>query len=352
MQLTVYKRGRVYWVRGTIKEKIKGKKHSQPIRESTGSYSKSEAIRYAVELEEEIKRQFRYGKEQETYFGEAAADYIEDGGEYRYLEPILKEIANKLIIQIKPGHIKQLAKKLYPKAGPSTWNRQVITPAQAVINHAADKGICNFIRVKRFKEAKVIKKAIGREWINKFRAHAVNDYVRALVLFNYTTAARISEALALQPHHFDLVNKRAFIERTKNDEPREFILTDEVIADLKNLTPRRVKDGTFRVFGYMGKTGVYKAMKTTCKLAGIEYLATHQPGRHSFATETITRQNEPATNVAATGNWKSVDLLLKTYAHPEGQEQMVERVFGKKSENCTKDVQSQTELKVISNDNK
>jgi hypothetical protein len=43
---------------------------------------------------------------------------------------------------------------LYPGCSGATWNREVITPTQAVIN-CADQNLCPPIRIKRFKfEAK------------------------------------------------------------------------------------------------------------------------------------------------------------------------------------------------------
>jgi hypothetical protein len=46
------------------------------------------------------------------------------------------------------------AMDLYPGCSGATWNREVITPTQAVIN-CADQNLCPPIRIKRFKfEAK------------------------------------------------------------------------------------------------------------------------------------------------------------------------------------------------------
>lgn len=48
---------------------------------------------------------------------------------------------------ITAGAIRQSAITLYPGTSGATMNRQVIVPTQAVINHAADMGLCDGLQV-------------------------------------------------------------------------------------------------------------------------------------------------------------------------------------------------------------
>ena len=77
--------------------------------------------------------------------------YLDQGGEDRFLLPLLNYFGKEPLAKITPGRIRTAASTLYPDAGPATWNRQVITPARSIINCAHDSGLCPPIRVRQFK---------------------------------------------------------------------------------------------------------------------------------------------------------------------------------------------------------
>jgi hypothetical protein len=64
-------------------------------------------------------------------FKDAALSYVEHGGEARFLPKINSEIGDRLLGEIIPFDIKQLALKLFPDGSNSTRNRVVITPVSA-----------------------------------------------------------------------------------------------------------------------------------------------------------------------------------------------------------------------------
>jgi integrase len=215
-----------------------------------------------------------------------------------------------------------LARDLYPKAGPATWNRQVITPAQVVINHAAELGYVPHIRVKRFKSPKAIRRAADRAWLDRFREHASPE-IATLALFMFQGAARIGEAINLSWDDVNLRERRVTIRKTKNGDPHTINLTAELVAELANLT----KDGG-KVFKFAARWSVYGSWRRACKKAGIEYIPPHQAGRHAFATEMIARNGIDVGTTAKLGNWKSVKLLLDNYVHAENDAAVIESVFG------------------------
>ncbi len=72
-------------------------------------------------------------------FAEAALIYVDDGHRDLYLAPLIRHFRDQPVAAITAGHIRAAARVLYPEARPATWNRQVITPARAIINHAAGR---------------------------------------------------------------------------------------------------------------------------------------------------------------------------------------------------------------------
>jgi integrase len=187
--------------------------------------------------------------------------------------------------------------------------------------------------VKAFKEAKVFRDAADRWWIDQFRAHAVNPYIKTLALFMWVTAARIGECMIMRPDHLELDQKRARLDKTKTDDPRIYYLTDELVRELRLLPPRRVDygRGELRVFGYSDHHGVRVPWKTTCERAGIPHLTPHEAGRHGFGTEMLVRQKQDPVTTAALGGWADPVVLMKRYAHAEKLAQVAEESFGAES---------------------
>jgi hypothetical protein len=153
---------------------IHGSINAKRIRKSLGTRDPKIAAARKAEEEARLQRAAIYGVEHEATFAEACIQYLEHQAPARhYLTPILKELGNVKLANIRAGQVRALAKKLYPGCKPQTWNRQVIAPISAVMNHAHDLGLCPPIRIKRFApQDETIKRAIDREWIDRFRAHA------------------------------------------------------------------------------------------------------------------------------------------------------------------------------------
>lgn len=329
MSLKLQWRGGVAYVSGTI--------NGERVRKSLGTRDPKIAAARKAEEEARLQRAAIYGVEQEATFAEACIHYLKHQAPARhYLTPIIKKIGNTKLAHIKAGQIRALAKELYPGRKPQTWNRQVIVPVSAVMNHAHDVGLCSPMRIRRFAaEDEQVKQAIDREWIDRFRAHAVTPYVAAYALFLHTTAARSTEAIRLRPKDLDL-DKRHGVSavKTKMGGRREFWLTEEMAEELRRLPPKHIRWGKYkgemRVFGWADCKGPIEPWKETCRRAGLDYVTPYEAGRHSFATEGITRQERNPVMVAKIGNWKDTRTLLKNYAHPEKMAQFAEEVYGRK----------------------
>lgn len=287
------------------------------IRESTKTRDRKAAEAAARATEREYWQRRAAGNAEVVMFETAVASYKRAGGDGRFTDPLTVHFAGTPVRDVLPGHVKDAAYAIYPTAKPATWNRQVLTPASAILNHAAERGWCAPIRIKRFEEERAQRRAVDRTWLDGFMAHASPE-LAALALFMFTTGARISDALSLE--WAGVTDRRALIE-TKTGR-REAVLSREMVARLRTLT--RHND---RVFRYKSKRWVYTQWYAACDRAGIERIPPHQAGRHSFATEMIVRQRVDAQTTAKLGGWKSTRMLDR-YTHPEKLEGVVDDVFG------------------------
>lgn len=261
-----------------------------------------------------------YGPEEVVTFDAAAVAYAEDGGETRFLMKMAEQLQGKPLRDIRPKDIRDAARRAFPAAAPATINRQGITPAAAVINWAHGQGWCAPIRVKRFAVERPKRKAVGREYIEALRPH-LPDRLYVLMLFLHQTGRRVGDAIGMTPDWID--GQRIHIPRTKNGEAATVVLTPEVADLLAALEPRHG-----RVFGYRERSSLYPTLRRACGKAGVEYLGTHQPGRHSFAT-TLHKAGWGSKKIAEAGGWKSVALVAQTYEHPENTAQEAAGIFGK-----------------------
>jgi integrase len=313
----------------------------QRVRRSTKTRNCEIAEHIRVETEARLTKASLYGPENEATFADASLLYLEAGKSKRYVAPLIKAFGKRRLATIKPGEVKMLATKLYPGAKAATLNRSVLKPVRAIVNFANQHGLCPPMRVKGYYEPLVERPAADRAWIDQFRTHASDQRLRVLCLFMYVTAARLGESMNLEPAHLELDKKRAVGPPTKNGDPGIYYLTDELVAELRLLQPRRIHygRGPLRVFGWAGKQGPMKAWRKTCKRAGIPYLSPHEAGRHGFGTETIVRQRLDVVTAAKLGRWRDPTLLLRRYAHARELRETAEIVFGRTSTADTKATQ-------------
>ncbi len=300
---------------------ISGTLGGQRVRASAKTCDRKAAQSAAKAIEREHWQRRAAGKAEVIMFEEAVASYERAGGDTRFNDPLALHFAGIPVRDILPGHVQDAARAIYPTAKPATLNRQGITPASAILNHAAARGWCAPIRVKRFTEDKVARIAADREWLDAFMA-AAEPEIAALALFMFTTGARISEALSLRWE--DVEGRNARIRKTKIGEGRTCILSREMALRLLDLS----HDECRHVFRYRSKRWVYTKWQAACERAGIDYIRPHQAVRHAFATEMIVRHGIDVKTTAELGGWADTKTLLANYVHPDGKmEGVVDEVF-------------------------
>jgi len=315
-RLTLYKRGPRWWVSGSI--------DGTRYRESTGHTDRGEAESWALRRETEIVTEGHYGPASVITFGAGVAMYLEGGKSAQFITPIFIEWERRLMKDIHPGDVIDLANRLYPNASGATKNRQVLTPVMAIFRFCAQRGKCAPIIVKRFETKKVQQRTTATwPWMAQFTASA-KPKLAALALFLATTAARIDDALRLEWSRVDLAKGLAILIDTKNGEDRIVTLLPEVVEALRQV--KRVK-GDPRVFQFYDRSDVARQIKTACKKAGIPYVPTHGIGRRLFATTMNASGIDPVT-AAKAGGWKSVRMYQEIYAQSGDVEQAVARAIG------------------------
>lgn len=315
-RLRLYQRGKVWWLDGSI-DGIR-------VRESTRTTVRKEAEQIASKREREVHQQSVFGPEAVLTFGAATGYYLDAGKSEQYIAPIFARWERRLVKDIRPGHVQDLARELYPNAGPATHNRQVITPVQAIINHSAKRGLCSPVRFERLRVNKKPPRVATTEWLRAFMAHAPNPRIAALAQFMAMTGARVSEAVALDWRQVNLEDATATLLKTKGGDARVATLPGPLLDTLEALPHRKGK-----VFGYKSRQSIQSAWNTAETLAKIEHISPHDAGRRMFATMMI-RSGVDAVTVAKAGGWKSQRLVVEVYAQPDDPKRAVERAFGKR----------------------
>ncbi len=309
---------------------VVGTFNGKRIRKSLGTRDTEAAQEQCAFYEARLWKRHTYGEEAVRTFEEAAVSYLQQGGEGRYLPPVIRFFKGRAIGSIKPAEIRAMALTLYPTHLPSTRNRQGIIPARAVVNHAHDLGWCGAIRVKQFDVPKSRKnKPVDRAWMDAFLAEADKSglpHLSACLLFMQQTGARVSEAINLVGEYVDLGERVALLEKTKTDEwsPRQ--LTAELVVRLAALGLRKGE----RVFGYTDRQAVNRRIKAVCERAGIERRSSHAAGRHSFATNAIDGGAKIKDAMDA-GGWKSAALFMQTYVHSKEAGRNVAGIFDRQT---------------------
>lgn len=334
MPLTVYKRGRFWWLTGTVPTRD----GEQPVHKSTGETDEVKAQEIRLERENQAREELRLDPKDRFTFAQAVETYLNAGKDDRFILALLEHFKETRISDMTGSDVRAAAKKLYPTAVYTTWNRQVIIPTRAVINLCADDGKCRTVTIKGFtKKDRDIKRpsappkrAVDRSYIDTFREACDDGRLGVMMLFMFQTGARIGDAVNLEPEDLDLAGRKVRFRDMKNGEDGEADLTIEMVYELQEIAPAEGKPPHNRVFGFKHRWSVYKKIRATCTAAGIPYLGTHQPGRHSFATEMIVRNRVDVATTATKGRWKSKKVLVDHYPHAEQGTRVIDKVFGKK----------------------
>jgi integrase len=297
-----------WYIRGTVRGVL--------VEESTGISSREAAEALRTKREWEITQGSIFGRRAVANFAEAAGDYMNGGGERRFMTPILHEIGLVLLSDIDQVLIEKTARKLYPDCAPATLNRQVIAPISAVLKHAHTRKLCDYLKIERMKEPRGRVRWLSPEDADRLIA-CCSPHLRPLVTFLFYTGARMSEALYLDWQDVDLKRAHVQFSETKNGEARGVPLHTRVVAELANLKNRagavfRRPDGLPYEVKKDGGGQIKTAFNGACRRAGITDFSPHDC-RHTWATWHYAA-NRDLLALKSLGGWKTEKMVFR-YAH-------------------------------------
>lgn len=292
------------------------------LRGTTGTADKKDAARIASTIQHERLNRHLDGPKDALTFPQAVALYLKAGKSDKYLGKIEDYWKDAKVKAMTAGAIRQSAIDIYPGCSGATWNRQVITPTQAVINHCSELEKCSPIRIKRFKFEKKIKQPVTVEWLDTFCVHADKQMI-ALATFMFATACRISEARRLEWSDIDFQQRTILVRKTKNKKERKPSMPPRLLVALANLdrdkAPFGVPESTLR---RAWDAVIAKAAKTDKEFQRL----TFHSCRHGFATKLLRDNIDPKT-AAGLGGWDSVSLFLETYTHAMKNARLTDDIF-------------------------
>lgn len=221
---------------------------------------------------------------------------------------------------------------LSPGAKPATRLREVLTPARAILTHAARRGWCQAPMLERIAVSPARTSWLTPAEVDALIEHAA-PHLKPLLTFLAGAGARLSEALHLDWTDVDLQHARATLRRTKNGRDRVVDLCPRVVAAMAGLKsgPRIVpaqfsRDG--RVFRtnhgkpyaekrVQGGGQIKTGWRDACEAAGLVGVSPHTL-RHSFATWHYAMHRDPFA-LRTEGGWQSASQVER-YAKlaPEG----------------------------------
>ena len=311
MPLKLYQRkgSKVWHYRGTVS--------GNRLRGSTRSTSREIAARIASEIESRQWQRRFDGPQEILTFPRAVALYLKAGKSERYIDRLEDYWKDTKIKDMTAGAIRQCAIDLYPGCSGATWNRCVIAPTQAIINHCAEFELCPIIRIKRFEFEEKIRHPVTLEWLDAFCAHA-DPQTGALAIFMFGTACRIAEALRVQWEDIDFKKRTVLIRKTKNKRQRLPNMPQRLLVALATLPRERPPfDVAYTTVKYRWDHAV--------NAAGIEPLTFHSC-RHGFATK-LLHDGVDVVTVAKLGGWASAQQVLKTYGHAKDNPRITDELF-------------------------
>lgn len=300
---------------------IRGTLHGVHVERSAGTSDREEAERLLAAFEIKIKQEhlgLSLGQRLAPTFAEAALNYIDKGGERRFVRPLYDYFGDRRCDQISQRDIDEAARRLLPGRAPATVNRQIMGPVSAILKAA---GVT--VKVKRCKEPPPRVRWLEPEEAQRLLS-ACNSALRPLVAFLLATGARAGEALFLDWSNVDLERAHVNFPKTKNGKARGIPLMPEIVAMLANFPHRQgavfrrldgkpyTKPDENDLSDTSAGTRIGKAWGGACRRAGITDFHPHDC-RHTWATWHY-RANRDLLGLQHDGGWKSL-RMVERYAH-------------------------------------
>jgi integrase len=164
-------------------------------------------------------------------FLSAAVAYMKAGRRRRYVGKLIEYFKDTPLDSIDQDAIDTAAVAIYPNVTPSTRNGAVYTPVSAILHHA---GVNIIVKRPKGHKGKVVTRFLlpPDAFAIIEAAKTIDEEMGRLLTFLLYTGCRIGEALALKWETVSIERCEAYLETTKNDDPRTVRLTQAAIAAL------------------------------------------------------------------------------------------------------------------------
>ena len=282
---------------------IRGTYLGRYVDRSSGTGKRAIALQVLKKIERDIERG-EFAERGEPTFASAAAAYMKAGGDRRFVKKLLEHFGDKPLSQIDQAAIDDAAHRIHPDGSPGTRNRQVYTPACAIMRRAGIR--LDLSRPKGSGGAK------STAWLWPEQAGAIfaeaekidKDFAALLIVLCYT-GLRLSEALRLTWNDVRLQDGFAYVPDTKNAEPRAVFLPPVAVAALANGDVAGRQPG-WRCFRFAKSGHLYALLRTAAFKAGVDLpeRSAFHIFRHTYATWMRRYGGLDTKGLVATGAWK------------------------------------------------
>ena len=300
----------ILYVRGTVTVWRGGEPHPVAVHRSTRTRDPRQAEAIRRQIENEVAERNITGREPALTFAQAAARYLAQGGEARFLARPRAHLGAMRIDAITQADLDDAAVKAYP-ANADTRRRQFYTPVIAVltangVNTRFRRPKAGGVRTVFFRpdQADAALKAM-------LDVRFPNPWAPALATFLFGQGSRVGETLALDGRDVSLEHRYAVLRETKNGNERMVTLVPRVVAALSTLPNVGRKGPLF--LRYDGRP--YQPRKnrgyrlrfweTAVEAVGLDpETYTPHTARHSWATW-FYGQTRDVVRLKAEGGWQS-----------------------------------------------
>lgn len=316
---------------------IRGSYLGVPVDRSARTPKKTVAQSELNKLEKSIERGEYPPKPKQPdapTFLSAAVAYMKAGGSRRHMKTLIEHFKDMPLDEITQGEIDSAGLLLHPNVTPATRNGYVHTPVSAVLHHALGEK-CPVVRRPKGYKGKVTTRFLlpPDAFAIIEAARAIDEEMARMLTFLLYTGCRISEAQALKWENVDLGQRLAYIETSKNEDPRTVQLTQDAIASLGPVRTHgrvfRFRQGGHRNFLFLN------AKVTAC---GLPAVARPNPGEkqqvppyrfgwvhfhtfcHTWATWMRRFGGADLQGLVATGRWRD-ERSAQRYTHVVSHEE-------------------------------
>lgn len=312
MPLDLYQHDNGFWyVRGTVAVWRGGKPRSVGIHKSTRCREEAQAEAVKRQIENEVAERNITGREPALTFAQAAARYVELGGEARFLSKPRAHLGAMRIDQISQRDIDDAGFKAYPNST-ATRRRQFHTPVIAVLSKNGIKtrferpsgGEKRTIFLRPDQGDKALKAMLDVRY--------PNPWGPALATFLFGQGSRVGETLAIDGRDdISLDSRYAILRDTKNGKERMVTLCPRTIAAVSTLPNLGRKGPLFlrydgRPYESRENRGYrLRFWNTAIERIGLDaHIYTPHTARHSWATW-FYAQTRDVVRLKAEGGWES-----------------------------------------------